>query len=142
MPVEEVALAYNAWGMSRPFDIGNTCRNAFCCEWAGAEDMMERVSDMSAGSEANGSLMRVAPVALWTAGQPQSIVVAAARADALLSHPSKVCQDVNALFCVALVHLINHPGDSAGAVLVAEQLAASPDMDPKVGNEAHSEGCC
>lgn len=38
-----------------------------------------------------------------------------AKTDATLSHPNVVCQECNALYCLALVHLLNHEGDAEGA---------------------------
>ena len=84
-----MAQRYHEWATSGPFDIGNTCHTAFLGGPAGG--MAARAAANSSGSQANGSLMRVAPVAVWTAGlgDPE-ITAVAARSEALLSHPNKV----------------------------------------------------
>jgi ADP-ribosyl-[dinitrogen reductase] hydrolase len=85
----------------------------------------------SAGSKANGALMRVAPVAIWAHRQGDSTIAACAASDAMLSHPNTACQDASAAYCIALAHLIQHPGDSAGAVERAEAWAAQ-HAEPEV----------
>ncbi|KAI5077043.1 hypothetical protein GOP47_0009108 [Adiantum capillus-veneris] len=70
-------------------------------------------------SEANGALMRVVPLAMWMGRQPAVQVAKAAKQDALLSHPSVVCQDANAAYAVAMAHLLTHPGNVRGAIVVA-----------------------
>ena len=68
LPLDPVAAAYNAWRASSPFDMGRTCRVAFGASCPGS--MMRQALNNSADSQANGALMRVAPVAIWTAGSP------------------------------------------------------------------------
>lgn len=60
--------------------------------------------------------MRVTPIAIWGARDPDpALTAAAAMADASLSHPDAVCQHANAAYCHAIRHL-THPGDAEGAV--------------------------
>ena len=135
LPAEALAVAYHNWGASSPFDVGGTCRNAFCDTraGAGAAAMMDRALRNKADSCGNGALMRVAPLAVWSATQPQAATAEAARMDARLSHPNKACQDANALFCVAIAHLVTHPGDAEGAVAAAELLAIREEVtNPQV----------
>lgn len=57
-------------------------------------------------SEANGALMRVSPIPIFFFKEPYEVIAQYARLDACLSHPLPVCQDCNAVYCVALASLI------------------------------------
>ncbi|KAJ3082712.1 hypothetical protein HDU99_001772, partial [Rhizoclosmatium hyalinum] len=108
-PLDAVAAAYRRWLRSGPFDCGNTCRIAFSPE---SRASMEVVAlELSSNSEANGALMRAAPLAALLAVHPtiltqmddaqisgkplgqelnqnQFHITQSAKADAILSHPS------------------------------------------------------
>ncbi len=58
----------------------------------GLEQRLARVARQAASSQANGALMRAAPLAVWGHRLPVETLAACARADARLSHPSPVCQ--------------------------------------------------
>ncbi|GJP49480.1 hypothetical protein CLOM_g8678, partial [Closterium sp. NIES-68] len=66
-------------------------------------------------SQANGALMRATPLAVWAHRLPPEAVARWAALDASLSHCNPVCRAANAAYCVAIAHLINHPGDAEGA---------------------------
>ncbi|KAJ3064684.1 hypothetical protein HDU98_011917 [Podochytrium sp. JEL0797] len=59
----------------------------------------------------------------------QMHIAESARADARLSHPSHVTQDCNAVYCTAISHLINHPGDSAGAIESARAFVTCDNVN-------------
>ncbi|GMF22105.1 unnamed protein product [Phytophthora lilii] len=128
-PVESVARQYAAWCASQPFDIGNTCATAFgvTSDATGnyAAAMMQTAAASCAGSEANGSLMRIAPLAIWSVGESEEIIASHARAEPTLSHPNQVCQDCNAVYCLMLEHLLRCPGDFQGAVDRAERFVTA-----------------
>ncbi|MCR9150742.1 MAG: ADP-ribosylglycohydrolase family protein [Rhodobacteraceae bacterium] len=90
---ERVAAAYTAWGASKPFDIGGTTR-------AGLEALQGRGRPNKA-SQANGALMRVAPIGVAAAGDPAKAALWA-RTDAALTHPHRICQAASAAFCAAV----------------------------------------
>ncbi|KAG1664748.1 hypothetical protein FOA52_004756 [Chlamydomonas sp. UWO 241] len=130
-PSDAVARAYREWAASDPFDIGNTCAAAFMsrgpAEGTGhgaAASMQAAASASSSSSEANGALMRCAPIAVWGCRLPAEGIAEAARTDARLSHPSDVCQDASAAYVVALAHLITHPEDASGALAAATSACA------------------
>jgi len=131
-PAEAVAQRYIDWLQSRPFDMGNTTRLAFSAR--SPSEVPVLAAQLNTGSEANGALMRAAPIALWCVkhNMPYTTVAAHARADSRLSHSSKVCQDANAVFCVALAHLLQHLGDYKGAIQQAEMLISTDDVHPTV----------
>jgi ADP-ribosylglycohydrolase/fructose-1,6-bisphosphatase/inositol monophosphatase family enzyme len=85
---DAVLTAYRAWLASGPFDAGRTTVTGL----AGKPD---------AASEANGALMRVAPIGIWAAGNPR-VAAGAAREDAALTHPNPVCLDASAVFAAAI----------------------------------------
>ncbi|KAH7306406.1 hypothetical protein KP509_22G009900 [Ceratopteris richardii] len=88
-----------------------------------AMTMRSAAARYSIESEANGSLMRIVPMAIWLAGEPDNIIAHAAKEDALLSHPSPVCQECNAAYTLAVAHLLTHPGDQSGALKLVTDYA-------------------
>jgi ADP-ribosyl-[dinitrogen reductase] hydrolase len=81
--------AYRRWGQADPFDCGTTIANAL----AGSP---------SATSQANGALMRAAPLGLLGARCGADHAVVCARRDAELTHPHPVCVQANAIYVRAL----------------------------------------
>lgn len=90
---DQVAKGYIDWLASRPFDVGGTT----------AEGIHALSGDGKAKtvSQANGALMRVAPIGIAAAGNPEKAALWA-RADAALTHPHPVCQAASAAFCAAI----------------------------------------
>lgn len=97
--------AYRAWGASGPFDIGGTTRAALS-------------GHPRPDSQANGSLMRIAPLALFAHEQPAEAAADLARTDSALTHPHPVCGDACAAFVVAIGHALRH-GDGGRAAWAA-----------------------
>lgn len=130
LPLERIAASYTGWHNSRPFDIGNTTIKAFSCvSEMSIEKRLEHVLKLNSFSEANGGLMRIIPMALWTPrleDTPKN-----ARMDSLLSHPNPVCQDCNALYCLAVGVLIRN-GSSADALNAVENFIKNNDVNEKV----------
>ncbi|MBL8681992.1 MAG: ADP-ribosylglycohydrolase family protein [Myxococcales bacterium] len=86
---ESVFEAYRDWMESGPFDIGNTTRGALS-------------GQLSPSSQANGSLMRASPLALWNLSLDEHARDAIARRDATLTHPHSNCRDATAVFVYAV----------------------------------------
>ncbi|MSP91144.1 MAG: ADP-ribosylation/Crystallin J1 [Myxococcales bacterium] len=132
--VEAAACAYRAWFQSRPFDIGGTISMAFGA--IGAEDVAVGTaalacrSHASTTSQANGALMRVAPLGLWGALRPEAETMARARADAALSHPHAVCQDASALWAALIAKAVREGPSPQALYHHALQLAES--MQPSL----------
>ncbi len=115
-PVYEIIKAYAAWLDSRPFDIGNTCYQAFLeasnllrGETQSVDEFLENVRARNEPSEANGALMRATAIAAWVAPVADlsaDVAAVMARVDAQLSHPNQVCQDCNAVYVYACVLLL------------------------------------
>ena len=91
---ESEALAgYQRWMATDPFDAGNTCRSA-----------LER-GEKDHGSQANGALMRISPLAVAYAGKPEE-AERFARADAELTHPNPMTVAANAVYAGALADVL------------------------------------
>jgi len=100
--------AYLHWYSSPPFDIGGTTSSALRGAKRGQapqERLAGAKQHASTSSQANGSLMRISPLAIFGAGNP---VAAAdwARADSSLTHPHQVCQAACAVFVTAIATAI------------------------------------
>ena len=93
---------------------------------------MENSKNLNIESEANGALMRCSPIAVWGNKLSEAVVMDYARMDARLSHPSQVCQDCNAVFTLALHYLVNHPGDSIGAIEKIENYVRNNNVHQRV----------
>lgn len=87
---EDVRASYRRWAASHPFDIGNTCRSALTGSYV-----------LQESSKANGALMRISPLAIAYAGNPER-AAHLARIDASLTHPNAYVGDVNATYTAAL----------------------------------------
>jgi ADP-ribosylglycohydrolase/fructose-1,6-bisphosphatase/inositol monophosphatase family enzyme len=88
---DAVEEAYRQWMESGPFDIGGTTSSGL---------RGRKIQE----SQANGSLMRIAPLAIWGHRLPAAELAAIARNDSALTHPNPVCQDACAVFTVAVAH--------------------------------------
>ena len=97
--------AYRLWLDSEPFDVGHTTRSGI----AGAPLL---------DSKANGSLMRVSPLAIHGWSRDRDALASDARADSALTHPNRTCCDAVAAYCVAIAHAIR-TGDGPAAVYEA-----------------------
>jgi len=127
-PAEAVAAAYGDWYASRPFDIGGTTGQAFSAAAAArSAKAMEarRVADRT--SQSNGALMRCSPIGIWARTPDEA--AAAAREDALLSHPHPLCQAASAAL-VAAISIGIRGGERAKMFAAAEAAVAAPEAEP------------
>lgn len=88
---DAVEEAYRQWMESGPFDIGGTTSSGL----RGRKNHE---------SQANGSLMRIAPLAIWGHALPAEELAVIARRDSSITHPNPVCQGACAVFTVAVAH--------------------------------------
>ena len=91
--INEVRASYVRWCRSGAFDIGTTTR----CGLKG---------DPILDSQANGALMRVSPLGIfgWRM-EPEALAKLAAE-DATITHPNRICQQVNGLYATAVAGAI------------------------------------
>jgi ADP-ribosylglycohydrolase/fructose-1,6-bisphosphatase/inositol monophosphatase family enzyme len=80
--------AYRAWLTSRPIDVAMTNERGL-------------LGTAASDSESSGSLMRVAPIGVWAAGDA-SLAARTAADDSELTHPNAVCLDACAAYCAAI----------------------------------------
>ncbi len=103
--------AYLGWLHTSPFDVGRTVGAA----------LRDRPNP---ASQANGSVMRAAPLGVHAWALAPAMVAELARQDSSLTHPSPVCGDASAAFVVAVAHAIREGDGPAGAWRAASEWAA------------------
>jgi ADP-ribosyl-[dinitrogen reductase] hydrolase len=136
--VEQAARAYAWWCDSRPFDIGATIGNALNSalvavkEGRSAAEAARQAAIERVGSEANGALMRAAPLALFGHGLKPDDLAQLARQDAELTHANPVCRDANAVFCVAVSAAVGGRGDRKAVYDHALGWGGSSGIDQRV----------
>lgn len=116
VPIATLMKAYSNWYESIPFDMGRTCSLAFevyndyfeGCHIHSIEECKRTINSLNAASEANGALMRATAISAWVIQNSLdvSIGVECAKEDTRLSHPSIVCQECNAIYVFAIIHLL------------------------------------
>jgi ADP-ribosylglycohydrolase len=85
--------AYKYCFNSGPFDCGSTVATGLL-GWPNPD------------SQANGALMRISPLGIFGANYDLSQIAEWAQQDAALTHPHPVCRQANALFAMAIAHVI------------------------------------
>lgn len=117
LPILTLMKGYKDWYESCPFDMGRTCGLAFETFYDffrgqhihTLQDCKDIIKKINGDSEANGALMRATAIATWITRNPTvdiKIGVECAKEDARLSHPSIVCQEVNAIYVFAIINLL------------------------------------
>lgn len=92
----ELALReYKYWLNSDPFDCGNTIASALR-------------GHPNPQSQANGAMMRIAPLAIFGANYDLKKVSRWAQQDAALTHPNPICLQGNSLFAMAIAYAIKN----------------------------------
>jgi len=117
--VDAARAAYCFWLNSGPFDCGATI----------AAGLQGRPNPHS---QANGAMMRIAPLGIFGARFPLAQVAEWARRDAGITHPNFLCQQANALFTTAIAHAVKTgptPAELYQFMLQqAEQMAVEADL--------------
>ena len=112
---------YVHWHDSNPFDMGGTTRAALQAGSRAAtreERLTAAVAAAKQESQANGSLMRIAPLGILGAGDPAA-AASWAREDSALTHPHVVCREACAAFVAAIATAIGGGADAEGAYAAA-----------------------
>jgi ADP-ribosylglycohydrolase/fructose-1,6-bisphosphatase/inositol monophosphatase family enzyme len=113
--------AYVHWHDSHPFDMGGTTRAALqpASRAPTREERLQRAAaSAKQESQANGSLMRIAPLGIFGAGDPAA-AANWAREDSALTHPHVVCQEACAAFVAAIATAVRDGVDAEGAYSAA-----------------------
>eukprot|EP00877_Chromochloris_zofingiensis_P007455 jgi/Chrzof1/2963/Cz12g06070.t1 len=132
LPVDDIAAWYGKWLQSPPFDIGITTSKALAAALPSdgkdvlglGQRVINNAAQVNQQSQSNGGLMRITPLAVWSHTCADDVITEHARRDTSLTHPDAATQDASATYCLAIAHLINHPGDSAGAFERAQGWAS------------------
>jgi ADP-ribosylglycohydrolase/fructose-1,6-bisphosphatase/inositol monophosphatase family enzyme len=127
---EDAAAAYGRWYASGPFDIGGTTALAFGAAASASADKAAAARDAAdERSQANGSLMRIAPIGVWAASPEEAAL--AADTDSALSHPHPLCRAACAAYAAAIAAAVaggDRDAMMATAVRIARQ--AGPEAAP------------
>jgi ADP-ribosylglycohydrolase/fructose-1,6-bisphosphatase/inositol monophosphatase family enzyme len=107
---DDVAAAYVYWLASGPFDVGGTIGQAL----RAGRDIGPGTRGVAAAlrgaanpdSQANGALMRIAPLGIFGTRLTADRLAELARADAALTHPHPICGDCSAIFTVSIARAI------------------------------------
>ena len=124
---EATATAYGAWLRSGPFDCGNTTAQALgpaSCAPDGRKATAAR-SSASKESQANGSLMRIAPLGIWA--RDPGLADRTARDDSRLTHPHPVCVDACGVFAAAIAEGLRS-GDRGAMIRVARAHCVTQEI--------------
>lgn len=127
----QAARFYRRWRLSEPFDIGFATSSALAegelHSLSLAETLAANAQLHNRDSQANGALMRVSPLGVWSARFDLDTAIAAARSDARLTHPHINCQWANVAYVVAIRHLLLNPGDHRGAFTAGESAVPTKE---------------
>jgi len=133
---ETAATAYAHWYDSHPFDIGTTTSTALSqashALHLGKPVVEAAWAHTNHGSQANGALMRVSPLAIFGAALGSDQIARMARSDAGITHPHEVCRSANAIFVVAISHAIRTGCDAQATYRFASSWAHDNDVDPAI----------
>ena len=99
--LDAIREAYVTWLHSDPFDVGNATSRGLG-------------GDPDPASQANGSVMRVSPLAIYGHAMQPNALADLARAESAITHPHPVCRDASAAYCIAIAQAIR-TGEGAQA---------------------------
>lgn len=132
-----IASSYARWYESGPFSIGHTTTMALRAASEAEQANLDPLAAMArAGvieSQANGALMRAAPLALAFLHQPAEALEDAARRDAKLTHPNAACLDANAVYLQTLASLIRDEAGPEQLFREARALSSKGRVSPIIG---------
>jgi len=120
----------------RPFDVGGTTAQALGAigvehvRRGEAADCAHRAANPK--SQANGALMRISPLGIWGAFRDAAEIARAAREDAQLTHPHRVCQDASAVFAISVAAAIRHALEPRQVAAHALEWGRAAELDPSV----------
>lgn len=100
-----ISKRYSDWFNSRPFDIGQTTRNAF--DAFDKNDMIENSRTLNHQSESNGALMRCVPLAVYSFENSLSHdeIYELVTLDVQLTHGKKTVANLVFLYVMIIIYL-------------------------------------
>lgn len=96
-------------------DIGNTTRTALCMtnnEPKNYLKVFKTVKKHNNGSESNGGLMRITPLAVWCRHLSLEGMYSVVEFQTNLTHCHEHVIEACYVYCVAIQHLLNNPNDT------------------------------
>ncbi len=122
----DVLESYIRWYDSPPFDCGNTVA-------------MGLTGDKNYESQANGALMRISPLGIYCAGKGFSaeVMYDLASTDAAMTHPHRVCRDINRLFVRAIASAVERPLSPEDLYAMICAWSEEPGIDTTVRAWTH-----
>lgn len=130
---DALAREFAEWARSAA-DVGNQTRSVLSLVARG-DDWRSAVDSLSPTAEGNGALMRVAPVAL--VGTTREQVLALARAQSEVTHPSAICKDASAVYAWLVRRALESGAlDFAGALEVATEPSVREAIERSHAREA------
>ncbi len=127
--IENIAMKYYEWICTLPFDIGFTTRTglmgAHKKEPGTLHIGMWQAAKQSIESKANGALMRITPLGVYLRNWSDSDLGDFACLESKLTHSNETCQAANAIFSIAIKHLVLNPNDAEGAFANALKIATN-----------------
>lgn len=142
---EAIARAYAWWFRSNPYDMGGTTATALDPAARAVDGGLSAAGAArraaSVTSQANGALMRVAPLGVFMHASDLSCAAGAGRSDAALTHPHPVCRDASAVFVATIACAVREGRSPAGlyrfAVETADAMEAHADVRATLAAAAH-----
>ena len=100
-------------------DVGITVGNAIKLVGKKPNDInkiKEQALSINSGSQSNGSLMRITPLAVWTHKLSEDDLEKAVRAEVTFSHPNETAQRAAVCYCLCIKYLIEYKHFHKGAI--------------------------
>jgi ADP-ribosyl-[dinitrogen reductase] hydrolase len=110
-----VRNAYVDWLESGPFDAGNTVA-------------LGLRGTPNYDSQANGALMRISPLGIFSAHLDEDFAARFAREDAWITHPNEVTQDANVLYVLSIARTVREGLNRDGTYATAQQLVDEHEL--------------
>lgn len=108
---DRICYYYGKWIDSRPFDIGNTTRNALFKAASQKGNLSHRCTtasfSLNRNSQSNGSTMRMSPMAVWTSQLSLQDLKKAVKIDTNHTHSNVHVVETNTCFAIAIKSLLN-----------------------------------
>jgi ADP-ribosylglycohydrolase len=105
----DVARKYIKWFQTNPVDIGQTIRKSISTRKIakGKHDMINNSKEMNMSSLSNGTLMRIAPIALLYPKHSIAQLKKITSKECELTHPSKIIKDAVWIYIYAIILILD-----------------------------------
>lgn len=114
MNIDILAKSYAEYMTSFPFDVGQATKNGLgsLIKANSAKKARLQAVKYNSKSASNGTLMKIAPLAVWTSTLTDiEDIKEAVTKDVSLMHPHPFVHECILVYCVAIQYLLNHPNE-------------------------------